>query len=342
MNKQLCAIIFLLYEVSETVYGNIRQPDTVLSFQEGDTAFLHCFITDSQMSMTLWYKQVTGEEPRLIASSIYRSSEITFHNEFDSSHFEVLRDTGGFNLKIANAVQSDSGTYYCATSFSNVIKFGNGTRLVINGTKISKPTNLQLRELEQAESEVKKPLHCSVQNQLVRNNHRFLWFSDGSEESPPGFIHIHGNSSKSCDGSSESDCHSPTCIYNLPMKRSRSSDMGMYYCAVARCGQALFGNVSKLSADAVGSPKILFIQIGLAVLLAISLAINILLCCLRKNGRKSQIQTTDEDDDNDLSINQFSEVTYATVKTSSKYSRVKRESKQEDTLYSGLACQQHS
>ncbi|XP_073764305.1 novel immune-type receptor 5 [Danio rerio] len=338
MNKQLCVIIFLLCEVSETVYGNIIQPDTVVSFQEGETAVLRCFITNSQMSMTLWYKQVTGEEPRLIASSILRSSEIQFHNEFDSSHFEVLRDTGGFNLKIVNAVQSDSGTYYCATSFSNVIEFGNGTRLVVKGTKINKPTYLQLYELEQVESEVKKPLYCLVQNQLVRNEHRLYWFSHGSEESPPGFIHIYGNSSKSCVGSSKSDCLSPTCMYNLPMKRSRSSEMEMHYCALATCGQALFGNVSKLNLDADGSPKILFIQIGLGVLLAISLAINILLCCLRKNGRKSQIQTADED----LSINPFSEVTYATVNTSSKHSRVKRESKQEDTLYSGLACQQHS
>lgn len=85
-----------------------------------------------------------------------------------------------------------------------------------------------------------------------------------------------------------------------------------------------------------------YIQIGLAALLSISFTINILLCCLRKSGIKSQqIQTTNEDDNDDVSMKNR-EITYATVLTSAKHTRMKRESHPEDTLYSGLSCHQQS
>ncbi|XP_039514673.1 uncharacterized protein LOC120469629 [Pimephales promelas] len=360
MNKQLCVMIFLLYKFFETIYGNIIQLDSVLSVDEGDTVVLSCSISSAQISLASWYKQVTGEEPRLIASSLLHSSESQFHNEFDKSHFEVSRVTDTFNLTIMNTVQSDSATYYCTTSLSNYVNFGNGTRLVIKGAETSKPTHLQLPKFELVESGVNVPLQCSIQNQFVSGGgeHRLYWFSHGSGESPPGSIYIRGNTSDQCVESSEAGCLSPTCVYNLPKRKFSSSDAGIHYCALATCGEALLGNVPKLN-PALASNEIQtiqFIQIGLAAILAISFTINILLCCLRKNDkfsncnispfktrRKSQqIQTTDGDDNDDVSINQNRELTYATVQSGSRHSRVKRMSVPEDTLYSDLACQQQS
>ncbi|KAK7176868.1 hypothetical protein R3I93_000956 [Phoxinus phoxinus] len=347
MDKQLCVMIFLLYEVFETIYGDIIQLDSVLSVHEGDTVELSCSISTQQISLASWYKQVTGEEPRLIASSILHSAESQFHNEFDNSNFEVSRVTDTFNLKIMNTVQSDSATYYCTTSFSNILDFGNGTRLVIKGAETSKHTPLQLPKFEVVESAVNVPLQCSVQNQFMSGGgeHRLYWFRHGSGESPSGSIYIHGNTRDQCVESSEAGCLTPTCVYSLPKKAFSSSDAGIHYCALATCGEALFGNVPKLNPalDSNESQKILFIQIGLAATLAISLTINILLCCLWKNGRKSQQkQTTDGDDNDAVSINQNRELTYATVHYGSRQSRVKRMSSPEDTLYSGLACQQQS
>ncbi|XP_016330241.1 putative immune-type receptor 5 [Sinocyclocheilus anshuiensis] len=341
MDRQHCVTIFLLYEVFKIIYGDIIQLNPVVSVHEGDSVVLSCFITTKQMSMTLWYKQVTGEEPRLIVSSILHSSKSQFHNEFDSNHFDVLRGTDSFNLTIVNTVQSDWGTYYCAFSFSNIIKFGNGTHLVIKGAEISKPMSLKLPKIELVKSGVNVPLQCSVQNESERGGgeHRLYWFKHGSGESPPGSIYVHGNTSDGCVGRSEADCLSPTCMYNLPKRKFSSSQTGTY-CALAACGEILFGNVSKHSLDNFESQNmLLFIQIGLAALLAISFTINILLCCMRKNGRKSQqIQTTNED----VLMNTNREMTYTTVQISTKHSRVKRESRPEDTLYSGLACQQQS
>ncbi|XP_058638438.1 uncharacterized protein LOC131544321 isoform X2 [Onychostoma macrolepis] len=345
MERKVCVMIFLLYEIFKAIYGDIIQQHPVVSVYEGDNVVLSCFIKTKQISMVSWYKQVTGEEPRLIASSLLRSPKSQFHDEFNNNHFDAVRGTDSYNLTIVNALQSDSGTYYCAFSFSNVINFGNGTRLVIKGAEINKPTSLKLPKTELVKSEVNVPLQCSIQNELVSGGgeNRLYWFKHGSEESPPGLIYVHGNTSDGCVRSSEADCLSPTCGYNLPKKKFSSSQTGIY-CALATCGEALFGNVSKHNPDNFEIQNILFyIKTGLAALLAISFTINILLCCLRKSGRKSQqIQTTDEDDNDDVSMNKNREMTYATVQISTKHSRVKKKSHNEDTLYSGLACQQQS
>ncbi|KAL1271791.1 hypothetical protein QQF64_030807 [Cirrhinus molitorella] len=342
MVRQLCVMIFLLCEIFEIIHGDIIQRNPVVSVNEGDPVVLSCFFLTKQISMSLWYKQITGEEPRLIVSSILHLSKNLFHNGFDSNHFDAIRGSDSFNLTIVNAVQSDSGTYYCAFSFSNIIQFGNGTRLVTEGAEISKPTNLKLPKTELVKSDVNVPLRCSIQNEIVSggSEHRLYWFKHGSEESPPGSVYVHGNTSDGCVRSSEADCLSPTCMYNLPKKTFNSSQI---YCALATCGEILLGKISKHSPDNFQSQNMLiYIQIGLALLLAISFAVNILLCCLRKSERKShQIQTTNEDDD-DVSMNKYREMTYATVQISTKHSRVKKQRHPEDTLYSGLACQQQS
>ncbi|XP_043100000.1 uncharacterized protein LOC122348523 [Puntigrus tetrazona] len=335
MDKKVCVMIFILYEIIKAIYGDIVQLHPVVSVHEGDRVVLSCFIKSKQISTALWYKQVTGGEPRLIASSLLRLSKIHFHDTFNSNHFNAVRRTDSFNLTITNALQSDSGTYYCAFSFSNVIEFGNGTHLVIKGAEFSKPTGLKLSKTELVKPGVHTSLQCSIQNELV-SEHRLYWFKHGSGESPPGFIYVQGNTSDGCVRSS-AGCLSPTCEYSLPEKTFSPSQTGVY-CALASCGEALFGNASKHNPDNFDHLNILFyIQISLAALLPISFAINILLCCLLKRGRKTQqIQTTDDNDDKN------SEMTYAAVQISTKHSRVKRESRPEDTLYSGLACHQQS
>ncbi|XP_039514681.1 uncharacterized protein LOC120469637 [Pimephales promelas] len=316
MDKKRCVMVLLSMEMLIGLYGNIIQLDSVLSVHEGDTVVLSCSISSRQISLASWYKQVTGEEPRLIASSLLLSSESQFHNEFDKSHFEVSRVTETFNLKIMNTVQSDSATYYCTTSLSNYVNFGNGTRLVIKGAETSKPTHLQLPKFELVESAVNVPLQCSIQNQFVSGGgeHRLHWFSHGSGESPPGYIYIHGNTSDQCVESSEAGCLSPTCMYNLPKRKFSSSDAGIHYCALATCGEALLGNVPKLNPDNPKSQNthIIFIAV-LTVLLTSNFTINILLCCMRRkesisaiDGKYQQIQITDDD----VSIIQYKEVNF--------------------------------
>ncbi|XP_050969652.1 uncharacterized protein LOC127167565 [Labeo rohita] len=304
MVEQLCMMVLLLAEVFVGLYGDVTQLNPVVSVHEGDPVVLPCFIKTKQINVASWYKQVTGEEPRLIACFIRHSSISQFHSEFENNHFDVLRGTDSFNLTIMNTAQSDSGTYYCAFSFSNIVSFGNGTRLVIKEPKVSKPTNLQLPKIELIKTEVNVPLRCSVQNELVSSGgeHRLYWFKHGSEESPPGSLYVHGNTSDGCVRSSEADCFLPTCMYNLP-KNKFSSSQTATYCALATCGEILFGNISKHNPDNFKSQNthLLFVTV-LTVLLTSNITINILLCCMRRNesinateSKYKQIQTSDDD-----------------------------------------------
>ncbi|XP_018979266.1 uncharacterized protein LOC109110754 [Cyprinus carpio] len=315
MGKQRCVMVLLLTHVFVGLYGDIIQLHPVISAYEGDNVVLPCFIKLKPISMVLSYKQVTGEEPHLIASSLLHSSRSQFQNEFNSNHFDAVRGTDSFNLTVMNTTQSDLGMYYCATSFSNKIKFGIGTRLVIKGAEISKPTSLKLPKTELVKSEVNMPLQCSIQNELVSSGgvNRLYWFKHGSDESPPGFIYVHGNTSDGCVRSSEADCLSPTCEFNLPKKKFSSSQTGIY-CALATCGEALFGNIYKHNPDNfnIQNTHLLFI-IVLTVLLTSNITINIILCCLRRNestnateSKYKQIQATDDD----VSITEYEELNF--------------------------------
>ncbi|XP_073715914.1 uncharacterized protein [Misgurnus anguillicaudatus] len=303
MGKEFCLIILLFQKI---VYGNIIQLDPVLSVQEGDNVILSCFIPKEQIMLT---------------------------------------GIGSFNLTIMKAKKSDAATYFCAITSSNIIYFGNGTLLIIEGAEISKHHILQLPKFK-TESEINVPLQCLILTKTLNDEkHPIYWFKHNSEKSHLGTIYIQGNTNDSCLGDSEADCYSRKCIYNLnPNRNSSCPDFETYYCALAMCGEVLFGNFSKNTADNIKSVNMhLISQISLAILLAMGIAINILLYCKRNDSKLKEIQNTDAYyDGDDVSKNKSEEMTYTAVKFSTKHSRVKMETSPDNTLYSGLACQQHS
>ncbi|XP_033997122.1 uncharacterized protein LOC117491319 [Trematomus bernacchii] len=79
-------------------------------------------------------------------------------------------------------------------------------------------------------------LQCSL---LSKNNesadqcpgeHNVYWFRSGSGESHPSIIYTHSEEQKE-----------RSCVFSLSKTIHNSSDTGTYYCAVATCGQILFG-----------------------------------------------------------------------------------------------------
>ncbi|KAG7316266.1 hypothetical protein KOW79_019807 [Hemibagrus wyckioides] len=86
-------------------------------------------------------------------------------------------------------------------------------------------------------------LQCSVQAFTSSCEEQSVyWFRLGSGESHPGIIYTHGNSSDECKKSSEDGSPPQSCVYTLPKRKLTTSDKGTLYCAVAACGQILFGN----------------------------------------------------------------------------------------------------
>ncbi|KAM9357371.1 uncharacterized protein ABDE67_004946 [Symphorus nematophorus] len=94
-------------------------------------------------------------------------------------------------------------------------------------------------------------LQCSVvsdsENKPCPGDHSVHWFRVGSDESHPSLIYTHGNSDDECEKSPESQTPQK-CVYSFS-KNVSSSDAGTYYCAVATCGEILFGNGTKLNTE---------------------------------------------------------------------------------------------
>uniref|UniRef100_A0A3Q4MSV8 Ig-like domain-containing protein n=1 Tax=Neolamprologus brichardi TaxID=32507 RepID=A0A3Q4MSV8_NEOBR len=89
-------------------------------------------------------------------------------------------------------------------------------------------------------------LQCSVLTNSEKNtcsgHHNVFWFRDGSNKSLPNIIYTHGNRTDQCEQRSDPQ---DGCVYRFS-KTVSSSDAGTYYCAVATCGEILFGNGTKL------------------------------------------------------------------------------------------------
>ncbi|XP_017575479.1 uncharacterized protein LOC108440845 [Pygocentrus nattereri] len=229
-----------------TFSGYAVEQDQLKIAEVGDSVALSCFSTRDMKTTIVWIKQNPGEKPVQIATS-YQHQAGTFYNGFDQSgRFKTQAGPGSFNLTISSLEPSDTATYYCANIFIYDITFGEGTVLVVKDASLTKHTVHQLPVFEAVQPGDSVTLQCSVLTESCSGDHRVYWFRHGSGESHPGIIYTHGNRIDECEKSSETDSPTQSCVYKLPKRNLSLSDAGTYYCAVAACGQILFGNGTKL------------------------------------------------------------------------------------------------
>ena len=89
-------------------------------------------------------------------------------------------------------------------------------------------------------------LQCSVlsksENKTCPGDISVFWFRAGSDKSRPSIIYTDGRRQEECEKlpDTQKSCFS---------KNFNSADAGTYYCAVATCGEILFGDVTKLKTE---------------------------------------------------------------------------------------------
>lgn len=90
-------------------------------------------------------------------------------------------------------------------------------------------------------------LQCSVlsksQNETCPGDYSVYWFRAGLDKSHPNIIYSNGNRRDECDTQR-------SCVHRFS-KNVSSTDAGTYYCAVAMCGEILFGNGTKLDLQGI-------------------------------------------------------------------------------------------
>ncbi|XP_017575475.1 uncharacterized protein LOC108440840 [Pygocentrus nattereri] len=129
-----------------------------------------------------------------------------------------------------------SYNYLSDTKF--VDEFQNGTETKVN--------NIKQPMLELVHPRDSVTLQCSVLTESCSGDHSVYWFRRGSGESHPGIIYTHGNSNGQCKKMTKTLSPTQSCVYKLPKRNLSLSDAGAHYCAVAMCGELLFGNRTAL------------------------------------------------------------------------------------------------
>uniref|UniRef100_A0A3Q4HPM1 Ig-like domain-containing protein n=1 Tax=Neolamprologus brichardi TaxID=32507 RepID=A0A3Q4HPM1_NEOBR len=240
-------IIFFLYSLN----SDSLVPMKIV--QLGEPATLTCALPSNKELSTLevhWYKQSIGDELKLI-STLYGTIPPQYGQEIFRSRYDACNTKTFSNLTILKTVQEDEGIYHCG-----IIEWLNpewsGTYLLVKGNKLrtSNYTVVQWPALKGS-----NPLHpgdtvtfqCSVShsvNKTCPGGLRVVWFRDRSHESHP-VIYANVNTHNECEKRSDTQ---RACVYRFS-KNVSSSDGGTYYCAVAACGEILFGNGTTLELE---------------------------------------------------------------------------------------------
>ncbi|XP_042275846.1 signal-regulatory protein beta-2-like [Thunnus maccoyii] len=257
----------------------------VITVQHGQPANLTCLSNDELNSKQLyWYKQSAGDTLKLIVKLI-KSATPEYAPEFNSTRLKVRKDKNFVNLTILRTTQEDEGMYHCAVMDWFDPEW-SGTYLLVKGNT-ERTSNYTVVQWPTVSDPVRPgdsvTLQCSVlsdyKNKTCPGGHSVYWFRAGSNASHPDFIYTDGSSRDECRKKTGIHSSPKSCVYRFS-KNISSSDDGTYYCAVATCGEILFGNGTKL--ELVQTTHSLFIGIViLTVCLVISVVANVVFICNR-------------------------------------------------------------
>ncbi|ROL53983.1 hypothetical protein DPX16_15581 [Anabarilius grahami] len=232
----------LLVKAADLKPAVIQQP-VLGAIKPGSNVTLQCSVQvkmcDKGVQLVYWFRQSSDTiHPGMIYTHGDMKNECGKNFAASTSKAQSCL----YNLPKMNVGLSDAGMYYCVVVTCDEVLFGNGTTLVIEGSKSNRIHILQQSRTTSSDGNV--TLQCTIQNeqQSCGGEHRVYWFRQVSGKSTPGIIYAH----ESCKNSSVTASPTRSCVYNFSM---RNINPGTYYCAVVTCGEILFGHGINLDID---------------------------------------------------------------------------------------------
>ncbi|CAB1345291.1 unnamed protein product, partial [Coregonus sp. 'balchen'] len=264
---QLFLIFLLMFKTGSL--AKISQSDVLKTFLPGDRVHLECLISEEDGNYYIWIKMIIGRAPVTMLSVYTHSNTAKLFGEFNNStRFTATKSGTSFVLTISDARPSDMG---------------------MNQHLTQQPVS------ESVQTGDSVTLNCTIHTETCAGEHSVYWFRHGSGESRPGIIYTHGDRSDQCEKNPEAGSPTQNCVYNLPKRNLSLSDAGTYYCAVASCGEILFGKGTKLDvggpspADLV-DPKLLALIVS--NILSLMAIVVLLICMRRRKGLPQQPQSS--------------------------------------------------
>ncbi|XP_067375579.1 uncharacterized protein [Channa argus] len=244
------------------------------SVHVGEDVTLKCSRHSSDSGTLFWIKLNPGNFPEVLGATY------TFDNANvnRTPRITAMQGPGTFDLHITKTELSDTAFYYCEKHVELKTTILNTTLLKVEGKGSSihvistqhlvcrcltfavqnmspGPEFNIIATIQNISSDPVHPgasvtLQCSVlsENRVCPEDHSVYWFRARSDKSQPLLIYAHGNDGDECERSSAAP-FPQKCVYSFSMHKISSSDAGTYYCAVATCGQILFGNRTNLNID---------------------------------------------------------------------------------------------
>ncbi|KAI3376576.1 hypothetical protein L3Q82_017029 [Scortum barcoo] len=221
--------------------SGITQESGLIIAEVGQTVTLKCFCQNDAVTFLSWYQQSLGDKPLLISSRMKHKAEANISPAY-KDRFQVIAQSEhcGNHLEITNLHLSDSATYYCGVLEFNAIEFGQGVFLYVK----TSPANIQAVVHQSALAVLNLGdsvnLHCTIYAESYSGKQSLYWFRPGVAQPA-----VMPSSTGQCVNDSESPVKRK-CTSNLVINSVRSSDAGMYYCALASSGEIVFGNGTRV------------------------------------------------------------------------------------------------
>uniref|UniRef100_A0A672ZPS8 Ig-like domain-containing protein n=1 Tax=Sphaeramia orbicularis TaxID=375764 RepID=A0A672ZPS8_9TELE len=199
----------------------------------GDNTSFYCPVTYGH-AYYYWYKQPLGRQIQTVAGRVY--AEIRMENQFKSTRFNITENKGQYVFTIRNIRKEDEAMYFCQNGPAHGLTFMNSTFIFISMEQTPPAASVQRGH--------SVSLQCSLLSDNKENpvqcpdEHNVYWFRAASGGYGPGIIYTHKNKTEEPD--------KRKCIYRVSKTVQDLSDSGTYYCAVATCGQILFGGGTKV------------------------------------------------------------------------------------------------
>uniref|UniRef100_A0A8C5HKX6 Ig-like domain-containing protein n=1 Tax=Gouania willdenowi TaxID=441366 RepID=A0A8C5HKX6_GOUWI len=279
----LICLLSIAQETCQSSSSSLYQERRLISVHVGDNVTLQCFYQKDDDGgdppLFFWYKQPLRQEPKIISIHSY-DRKGTFQDEFkDKIRFTSEKDNHSLILTISRVQVSDSATYYCAKSMNRFhMQFSEGTTVFVKDENSLFKTLVQQSDSETIHPGDSVTLKCTASTGSCDGEPSVYWFKN-SEDHHPSLIYTQNDNSDHCERKTNKT-HTYTCVYQLPMNSLSPSDAGIYYCAVASCGQVLFGNGTKL--EVTDDAALYFWKVAFALISILSASLAFLPCLMNK------------------------------------------------------------